>query len=135
MKHIISTLARSPQRLFLIDGIGAIISASLLLLVRSLFPSFFHIPQETIYTLAGIAYLFAAYSIFFSQKKATKWPLFLQLIATANALYCLATLILVFIYFSHLSLLEILYFLIEIIIILTLVYIEYSVALFSRSND
>lgn len=128
LEHIITRLARKPQRIFLLDGLGAIVSASLLLLISSLFPTFFHFPQKSIYLLAGIAYLFAAYSLFFSQKTSTKWPLFLQLIATANILYCLATLILVLVYFPHLSLFETVYFLAEIIIVLTLVYVEFRVS-------
>ncbi len=114
--------------MFLIDGLGALVSALLLGIVLVQFNDLFGMPVKVLYPLADIALAFCVYSLacYLLVKKKAK-P-YLQLIAVLNLLYCLLTIILVFYHHNTLSVLGYLYFVGEIIIITLLAYIEFSVA-------
>jgi hypothetical protein len=115
----------APKTLFLIDGIGAMLTAvSLSLILPNL--QWFLMPLDILLPLAAVAGLFAIYSITNYLVNPTRWKGLLLGIAIANTTYCLVTLSLVVFMFSELSLIDKLYFFGEIIIVMTLVKYEIS---------
>lgn len=117
-----------PKRLFLFDGLGALLSAFLLSAVLTRVQKYIGIPNPTLFRLSLVAGLFACYSLIcYVWVKRNVRP-FLQLIATANLLYCLFTLALVFIYFSQITVLAIVYFSLEIVVVFSLSVIEFKVS-------
>jgi len=114
----------SFKQLFLLDSLGAFLTALLLSQVLARFESSFGMPREILFVLAGIAACFALYSLlchFFLKKK---WQPYLKAIAIANTIYCLVTLGLVIYFFRSLTWLGILYFFGEIIVVVSLARIE-----------
>lgn len=120
------------KRYFLIDGIGALLTSFFLIAILSTFKEQFGMPQNTLSLLSIIAIVFCVYSIccfFFAGKN---WRPFLRIISIANILYCCLTLGLVVYQYSHLTILGITYFVLEIIIVCGLVFFELQVL---RSNE
>lgn len=115
----------SAKTLFLIDAIGALITALLLSQIVARFVSFFGMPQNVVYLLAGIACVFAIYSALCHLLINNNFSPFLVGIAIANTLYCLLTAGLVIHYWYTISIWGVAYFVGEIIVVLTLVYVEY----------
>ncbi|BBM83753.1 hypothetical protein UABAM_02107 [Candidatus Uabimicrobium amorphum] len=109
------------KNIFLIDGLGALLSAALLGIVLPLFHV--GIPTTTLYLLALIAFVFSLYSLrcHFVKSQRNLW---LKLIMTANLLYCALTLFLVVYHWSTMTYIGAIYFLGEISIIVILVWIE-----------
>src|SRR6056297_3081866 len=115
----------STRTLFLIDAAGAFATALLLSQVLARFESVFGMPRHTLFILAGIALCFLIYSIscyFLVDENPGK---FLNVIAAANTMYCILTLSLMIMHASTLTLPGYAYFIGEIMIILTLVWLEF----------
>lgn len=115
----------SQKNLFLVDGIGAVVTALLLSQLLARFESVFGMPKSYLYPLAGTAACFAIYSLscyFFLKKNR---HLYLRGIAFANSLYCLVTLFLIFYLFHALTWLGMVYFSGEITIVMGLASIEF----------
>lgn len=117
----------SPKILFIVDAIGAFITAFLLFVVLRPFNEYIGMPKYILSYLSLIAILFCAYSItcFFVVNK--NWRLFLKIISIGNILYCCLTMGLVIYFFNQLTIFGIAYFLLEIVLILLLVRIELAV--------
>ncbi|MBX7240200.1 MAG: hypothetical protein K1X92_00530 [Bacteroidia bacterium] len=114
----------NPRTLLLIDGLGALVTTFSLSVVLQSLPEYFLIPHDVLSILYLISGAFCIYSLscYFLVKQNTK-P-YLKIIALANASYCLLTLSIVLLLFSKLSIFDILYFLIEVIIVLPLILVE-----------
>ena len=93
------------KKLFLIDGLGALLSAFLLGVILVRWEPVFGMPAKVLYPLAAIAGVFAIYSLschfFLTQNRGR----FLKGIAVANLLYCCLTLTLVVYFYSQLTVL------------------------------
>lgn len=128
MKAINDLSVIDPKKLFLIDGFGALLSAFLLGFVLVRFESIFGMPAEALYILAALPCIFAVYdfSCYFLVKR--NGPLFLRLIAIANLLYCCISIGFVLHHQSALTTLGWVYFLLELIIVISLSGIELRVA-------
>jgi hypothetical protein len=126
---IIKQLSSNPQKLFLIDSIGALTTATLLFVVLRNFNEYFGMPEIILTYLSVISVCFFIYSTtcFFVIK--ANWKLFIKNISLANLLYCIFTISLLVFYHQQLTTLGIVYFLGEIAIICGLVYIELNVAI------
>lgn len=127
IKQLIKKASSNPRQLFLIDGLGALVTAFLTGVILVYFESFFGMPKNVLIPLALVACVFAVYSLscyFFVNEN---WRRFLKIIAVANLLYCFATTGFVIAYFEQLTIFGILYFIGEIIIVVTLVSIEWKV--------
>ena len=118
----------NPQNLFLLDGIGAILSAALLGVVLVKLEEFFGIPKQTLYFLASFPVLFALYDFYHFAQKGAANAIFLKGIAVANIAYCLLSLGVTFYHHSTLTLFGCLYVLGEVMIVIALAMLEYSVA-------
>lgn len=128
VSKIIKQLSLNPQKLFLIDSIGALTTASLLFVVLRNFNEYFGMPEKILTCLSVIAVGFCIYSTtcFFTNK--ANWTPLIKGISIANLLYCVLTIVLVIFYAPQLTTTGVAYFLGEIVIILGLVYIELNVA-------
>ena len=126
MLRVFTQSILKPKTIFLVDGLGAFATASILFVMQWRFQEYFGMPQEILSVLSMIAVAFAVYSIscFFFQSR--NWRIFLKTIMTANLLYCCLTTGLVIYYYSTLSILGLTYFLAEIAVIAGLVYIEFQ---------
>lgn len=119
-------IALSPQTLFLIDGLGALLSAFLLGIVLTYFESTFGMPHKVLYFLSAFACLFALYSFWNYWKFKENWKPYLRVIATVNLLYCLLTASLVIYFRQELTTWGCLYFLLEMMVIIGLVVLEFK---------
>ncbi|WP_300664350.1 hypothetical protein [Fluviicola sp.] len=117
-------LAAKPKLIFLIDGIGAAVSAFFLGIVLTAFERFFGMPKCILTPLSFVALIFAVYSLccyFFARRN---WPRLLFLIGVLNVIYCLFTSAFLLQFLNQLSAIGVTYFIFEILIILTLASIE-----------
>ena len=128
-----SNVNLQPKSLFLIDGLGAIVSAFSLAIVLVRFESFFGMPARVLYFLSFIAGIFVVNSFYGYFRFGDNWRVRLKTIAIANLSYCLLTLVLVVYLNGQLTAWGIMYFIVEIMIIASLSLIEFSVA--SRSFE
>ncbi len=118
----------SPKNFFLIDGLGAIVSAIMLGVVLVRFEEFFGMPAAVLYGLAGAAAVFAVYSFSCHFFFMEKWQPFLRLIGTVNLLYCGLTLGMVIYWQEPLTAWGIAYFVGEMAIVVTLAITELGTA-------
>jgi hypothetical protein len=117
-------LTARPRNVFLLDGLGALLSALLLVFLIAPFEAIFGMPQQIAYTLSYPAFGFMVYSLGCYFLNPIAWKPFMRLIALANFLYCCLTFTLVMIDFSLLTKLGVAYFLGEIGIVFGVIAIE-----------
>jgi len=128
LKNIINYLAGRPKTLFLIDGLGAMLTAFLLFVVLRNFNEYFGMPKTILTYLSGIAACFCIYSTTCFFFLTRYWTAFISGISIANLLYCILTMGLLIIYYPQLTIIGTTYFLLEIAIIIGLIYVEFNVA-------
>lgn len=124
LRTLIEKLTSNPRKVFLIDGIGALLTGTLLIVVIIPFNKEFGMPLSALYCLSAIAYVFSIYSFCCSYIKSDQWPSLLRAISVANCVYCILTVILLIIFTNTVTLLGFAYFTGEIIIIISLVSLE-----------
>ena len=122
----IQKITARPQQVLLIDAAGALFTAFLLSQVLARWVFFFGMPARVLYGLTLAAILIAGWSFtgYFLFKH--RWPFFLRAAAWLNLGYCLTTVLLLILHQSTLRLGGYLYFITEILLILALVYVEWS---------
>lgn len=126
----------NPKKTFLIDALGALLSAFLLGVVLVSFEEFFGMPKQVLYYLAFTSSLFAVYSFLCYLKTPENWPNYLRAIAILNIFYCFVTAGLIVQFFQQLTIFGIIYFACEILLILNLVSIELKLAMHhSRGSE
>ena len=118
----------NPRTIFLIDGIGAIVSAVMLGIVLPLLQDLIGMPTEVLYYLASAAVMFAIYSLSCALIVPIKWPTFLRIIAFVNLTYCAVSVGLVYHYYPQLTKLGMAYFTIEKLIVIYIVMMELKAA-------
>lgn len=121
----------SYKKIFLIDSLGALLSAFLLGVVLVKFEIAFGMPSDVLYFLAALACVLAAYSYLSYLFVKENWKIFLKIIGVANVVYTFITLILVLYFYTEITILGLLYFLAEICIIVILAKIEIKKASYS----
>lgn len=122
-KSNIARFLAQPRHVFLADSLGAMLSAALLLVLAQ-WPSVVGMPHPVLYVLAGLAGVFAVYSMgcyFFAGRHWRPW---LSAIAIANLVYACLTTGLCLYYFQRLPLLGLLYFSAEVLVLGVVVYVE-----------
>ena len=132
MKELIKYFSEKQKTLFLIDSLGAFMTSfSLVVFVRE-FNEYFGIPKKELAYLSAIAVIFCLYSaVCFLFLKRDLKP-FIRYIGIANLLYCTLTILLLIQYYSLLTILGSIYFLIEIVIICGLSFVELKVAAINK---
>ena len=124
---MIDKLTSNPKQLFLIDGLGAVLTIFFLVVILAGFEDRFGMPQNILYGLSLVVCVYAIYSFSCYFFLRGKWRPYLKAIAMANLLYCLITIGLVFYFYQSLTILGLLYFFLEVVVIGGLVVIEWRV--------
>lgn len=117
----------NAKRIFLIDGLGAFLTAFLIFAFLRPINESFGMPKTTLTILSIIAFVFSVYSIACFLFVHENWIPFLQAISVANLLYCFLTLGLVVYYYYQQTIIGLSYFLLEIVVIIGIVSCEISV--------
>lgn len=125
---LIERLVRSPRTLFLVDGVGALVTALLVGVVLPALGEHIGTPRPVLRALALAAAVYAAYSLTCAVTRPTRWPGDLRGIALANAGYCLVTAAVLIRFTAVLHVLDWLYFVGEIVVVGTLATLELRVA-------
>jgi hypothetical protein len=128
INNLINHLAEKQKTLFLIDSLGAILTAFFLFVIMRQFNGYFGMPKTVLTYLSLIAICFCIYSTTCFLFLKGRWTPFIRLIGIANLLYCALTIRLLIKNYSLLTIIGTTYFLIEIIIICVLSYVELRVA-------
>ena len=118
----------TAKKLFLLDALGALLTALNLAIVLPFFQEYIGMPIASLYSLAVIASLFFCYSILCYKYLPSKWPIFLIAIAVANLLYCPLTIWVLFNNWEGLKPLGQAYFAVEFTVIMVLAAFELSFA-------
>ena len=128
INKLINHLTENPKTLFLIDSLGAMLTAFFLFVIMRLFNEYFGMPKTVFTYLFVIAICFCIYSATCFLFLKRHWTPFIRFISIANLLYCTLIIGLLIKYYPLLTKIETTYFLIEIIVICGLSYIELNVA-------
>lgn len=128
MRALTDHLAGMPKKLFLTDGIGAMLTAFFLFIIMRQFNEYFGMPQTILTCLSVIAICLCIYSTLCFLFLKEFWITFLIILGMANLLYAALTTGMLIIYYPQLTLIGLIYFLIEIVMICGLAYIEFNVA-------
>ena len=120
-------LKPNSKNIFLLDGMGALVSAAIMGLLVAQQVSFFGLPSNAAYFLAAFPCVFFVYSIYCYLNLATDWKPYLKMISIANLLYCFISIGVVFYHYAALTNLGLTYFILEIIVILIVVVLELRV--------
>jgi len=121
---MLKNLTTQPKTIFLIDGLGAMLTAILLAFVLTKFEVYFGMPVNVLHCLAMVAYVFMLYSLTCYVFFQSRWRVYLSIIMLTNLLYCCLTIALASYYYSRLTALGIIYFLLECLVIICLVWLE-----------
>jgi len=124
---IVKRCASHPSLVFLIDGAGALLSAILLGVILPAFQNLFGMPRQALYFLAVFPCLFLVYDLSCYFRIRKNWGPFIRAIAAANLIYCGISIGLIVYHYAKLTGLGLTYFLLEIVVIIILVWIEFSV--------
>ena len=128
IKKFIEKAESNPKIIFLIDGLGAGLTAFMLGVVLVRLEHIFGIPPSTLYFLALIPILYVIYDIYCYNKAKNNLPKFIKGIAVLNLIYCFVSLVSAFYHRGAISMLGWVYVIIEIIIIIVIASIEYKIS-------
>lgn len=123
-----SSLVRpGVERVFLIDGLGGVLTATMLGLVLPAFHEHIGLPVDTLRLLglAGLGY--AAYSLSCFRFLRGNHAPYLRFVVLANLLYCIVTAAILTAHRQDLTTLGLAYFVAEILVILAVVGLEIRV--------
>lgn len=115
------------RTIFLVDGLGAVVSALSLGVVLPAFQPSIGMPLAVLHFLAALAAGFSVYSLSVFRFADHSKPLWLRIIIAANLSYCALSLTLVVNYFAQLTALGLSYFLLEKVIVLGIVGLEWRI--------
>lgn len=124
-----------PKNIFLVDGLGALLTALLLFLILRPFNNHFGMPKITLIYLSIIALIFAFYSITCFFLLIENWKPFLKIISIANLLYCALTFVLLIRYHQSITILGVAYFSGEILVICGLTFLELKICRKNQKNN
>ncbi len=128
LNRITDMLSASPKTLFLIDGLGALVSACSLGIILPRYEYLFGMPKSTLMILAALPCFFMAYDLFaylFVKKRIAS---FLRGIAIINFCYCLVSIYFLYHHQEDLTSLGYIYFIIELLIVFSMILIEFKTA-------
>ena len=129
---MLNQLTNNPKQTFLLDSMGALLTATIITIIVVGFPAFFGMPPQILFVLAAIAFIFFMYSFCCYYFMPRNWRPYLTAIMTGNACYSAATIGLVSYFYSSITPLGLLYFIGELIVIAVLLWIEYRTISMNR---
>ena len=116
------------KKLFLLDSLGALLSAVMLGLVLTKYEAFLGMPSKVLHILTIIPCIFSVYSLLFFLIKTKNWRLYLTIIAIANLLYCCLTTSYIIYEYQQLTIWGLMYFIAEIVVVVVLAMYELNIA-------
>lgn len=119
-----TSIIEKPKQLFLVDAIGALLSAFLLGVVLVEMEQYFGIPPSTLYFLASIPCVFAVFDIYCIISISKNSGTFLKFIAIANLMYCALSISLAFTHIEVITYLGWIYIVGEVLLVSFLAYVE-----------
>lgn len=119
---------KNPGRLFLTDGLGALVSALLLGVVLVRLEEVFGIPPPTLYILALFPCLFGIFDLYSYKYAGKNSAHFLKGIAIMNLAYCCLSVGLALYHHESLTFWGWAYILLEVMVVSALASLEYRVA-------
>ncbi len=127
IQNIIEKWNLKSRRIFMADGLGALLTALTLGIVFPLFNDSLGVPDFVLFCLFSMASTFAIYSwsCYFLNLKYMR-PL-LAIIIAGNSTYCLFTVFVLYFLWPNLSAASVSYFVFEVIVILLLVIAEIKI--------
>jgi hypothetical protein len=128
LNKIINHLAEKTNKLFLIDSLGAFLTAFFLFVFIRPYIEYFGMPKTILNNLSLTAIFFWVYSTTCLVFHKGLSPTFITIIGCANLLYCGWIALLIIKYLNQLSIIGVIYFFIELVIIICLSLIELKVA-------
>ena len=134
-KKILNTFVSNPNKLFLVDAFGALLSAFLVGIVLVRFERFFGIPSSTLYFLAALPILFAVYDFVCFIKITANHSSFLMGIAIVNLGYCCVSIGMALFHLDSVTNWGWAYIFTEVFIVALIAIFELSVAKRSRSKS
>lgn len=117
----------SPRNMFLIDGIGATLTAILLSVVLTSVQQYIGLPVSVLFVLSAITVLYALYSFSCYWLVTSNWKPYLKTIIIANGLYACSTIALLLYYFQQVTAIGLIYFALEFLVMLVLIIFETKV--------
>lgn len=127
-RRTIRQFTSNPKKLFLVDLIGAMLSAFLLVGVLARHENIFGIPPTSLYLLALFPVLFAIYDLFCLKIRTKKFSQYLKGIAIMNILYCFLSIGFALYHSKEITTLGWLYFVIEILLVTIIALTECNTA-------
>lgn len=124
IKRLVNIRALKPKTIFLVDGLGAVLTAILLMAVVRTFDEYFGMPRPILTLLSIMAIIFALYSFSCFAFSGNNIQKFLRPIIAANLTYSILTSGLVIYFYNRLTFLGVAYFVGEVLIICGLVSLE-----------
>lgn len=117
-------LSNNAKVVFLLDAIGALLSALFIFIILTYFENQIGVPAKTLIFLIIVAIVLSIFSFccYLIQNKNLKQNL--KVISRANIIYCILTIITLFAYRQVITKLGLLYFIFEIFIIILIVIVE-----------
>ncbi len=148
IQTLVEYIKAKPKTIFLINGSGALITSFSLFGIGFLMQQYFGMPKSVLYILSIVVMFYAIYSLscyFFlfkriekhidkSEQKIINWQIFLKIIIIANSLYCVIMFFLLILHYKNLTILGIIYFIIEMIVIISLVVFEIKILKSDKLN-
>jgi len=128
IEKLIKYFIEKQKTLFLIDSVGAFMTAFSLFVVMQQFNEYFGMPKNELTYLSVIAICLCIYSVTCFLFIKVDFTLFIRFIGVANLIYCALIIGLLIKYYPLLTIIGTIYFLSEIVIICILSYIELNVA-------
>jgi hypothetical protein len=134
LKKLVTYFSEKQKTLFLVDSIGAFITAFILFVIVRPLNEYFGIPIKELTYLSVIAFVFCIYSATCFLFLKDSFTTFIKFIGIANLMYCTLTIGLMIKYYPLLTIIGTSYFLIEIAIICGLSYLELTVSTRNREK-
>ncbi|MFK8039500.1 MAG: hypothetical protein AB8B74_14500 [Crocinitomicaceae bacterium] len=113
----------TPKKIFILDGIGGLLTTLSFLAIILFFSSYFGLPNKILAVFAsfGAVYGIFSFSVAF---KAKKWISFLKTIVIANLMYGAITITTLLLYKELITKIELTYFCVEILVLSILIWLE-----------
>ncbi len=117
----------SVQQILRIDNFGALISFILLAFILPHYIAFIGLPKVILYGLAIYAFLLYLLGLYFLRSADLERLSSLLAIMIGNSIYCVLSLSVIYVYTATIKPLGLVYFIVEKIIVLAMVYLEWKV--------
>jgi hypothetical protein len=127
LKNLFLLLKNNPEKIFLYDGFGALLTAFMLGVVLVYFQSYIGLSQQILYFLSFFAFMIALFSFYIYHFVNRSLSPFLKTILVLNILYCCLTTSVLFYCKNTISALGLGYFIVEISIISILIWLEKTI--------